>query len=367
MTRPVRARIELQAVTHNLSVARQAAPQSRIMAVIKANAYGHGAIPVTRALIKADAFAVASLEEAMQLREAGISHDIVLLEGIFEAEELELAITHQLQLVVHCEEQISWLEGFKSGASVHLWLKVNTGMNRLGFSPQTALAMWQRLQRLRYVKTNGLRWLSHLACADETDNPANSTQLACFTELTHFSETLQGSAAERSLANSAALLTRPDMHFEWVRPGIMLYGASPMAPDHALEAELQPVMTLETRLIAVHQRREGETIGYGQDWVCPEDMPVGVAAIGYGDGYPRHAPSGTPMLVNGSTVTLAGRVSMDMICVDLRNQPDAKAGDVVTLWGAGMPVEKVAQYTGTISYELLCGVTSRVPRFYQST
>jgi alanine racemase len=140
-----------------------------------------------------------------------------------------------------------------------------------------------------------------------------------------------------------------------------------MAPDHALEAELQPVMTLETRLIAVHQRRKGETIGYGQDWVCPEDMPVGVAAIGYGDGYPRHARSGTPMLVNGSTVTLAGRVSMDMICVDLRNQPEAKAGDVVTLWGAGMPVEKVAQYAGTISYELLCGVTSRVPRFYQST
>ena len=367
MTRPIRARINLQAFAHNLSLARKAAPDSRIMAVIKANAYGHGVIPVTRALMKADAFAVASLEEAMQLREAGISHDIVLLEGIFEAEELELAITHQLQLVVHCEEQISWLEGFKSGASVHLWLKVNTGMNRLGFSPQTALAMWQRLQRLRYVKTNGLRWLSHLACADETDNPANSTQLACFTELTHFSETLQGSAAERSLANSAALLTRPDMHFEWVRPGIMLYGASPMAPDHALEAELQPVMTLETRLIAVHQRREGETIGYGQDWVCPEDMPVGVAAIGYGDGYPRHAPSGTPMLVNGSTVTLAGRVSMDMICVDLRNQPDAKAGDVVTLWGAGMPVEKVAQCAGTISYELLCGVTSRVPRFYQST
>jgi len=219
---------------------------------------------------------------------------------------------------------------------------------------------------LSYVKTNGLRWLSHLACADETDHPANSTQLARFTEVTHFSETLQGTGAERSLANSAALLTRPDMHFEWVRPGIMLYGASPMAPEHALEAELQPVMTLESRLIAVHQRAKGETIGYGQDWTCPQDMPVGVVAIGYGDGYPRHAPSGTPMLINGKTVTLAGRVSMDMICVDLRDQPEAKAGDVVTLWGAGIPVEKVAQHAGTISYELLCGVTSRVPRFYQS-
>ena len=366
MTRPVRARIDLQAATHNLSIARQAAPQSRIMAVIKANAYGHGVIPVARALLEADAFAVASLEEAMQLREAGINHDIVLLEGVFEAEELELAITHQLQLVVHCEEQVSWLEGFKSGASVRLWLKLNTGMNRLGFSPQIALAVWQRLQRLSYVRTNGVRWLSHLACADETDHPTNGTQLARFNEVTHFSETLQGSGAERSLANSAALLTRPDMHFEWVRPGIMLYGASPMAPDHEREVGLQPVMTLESRLIAVHRRCKGEPIGYGQDWICPEDMPVGVVAIGYGDGYPRHAPSGTPMLVNGQTVTLVGRVSMDMVCVDLRNRPDAKPGDAVTLWGSGIAVERVAQHAGTISYDLLCGVTSRVPRFYQS-
>jgi alanine racemase len=366
MTRPVRARIDLQALTHNLSVARQAAPQSRVMAVIKANAYGHGVIPAARALMEADAFAVASLEEAMQLREAGINHDIILLEGVFEPEELELAITHQLQLVVHCEEQVAWLEGFRSGASVNLWLKVNTGMNRLGFSTQVALAMWQRLQRLSYVKTNGLRWFSHMACADEPDNPANDTQLGRFTEVTQFSEALQGSSAERSLANSAALLTRTDMHFEWVRPGIMLYGASPMIPTHELEVELRPAMTLESRLIAVQQRAKGEGIGYGHDWTCPEDMPVGVVAVGYGDGYPRHAPSGTPMLLNGKTVTLVGRVSMDMICVDLRNEPDAKVGDVVTLWGEGLPVERIAEHAGTISYELLCGLTSRVPRYYQS-
>ena len=190
--------------------------------------------------------------------------------------------------------------------------------------------------------------------------------MASFTDVTQFSATLQGVGADRSLANSAALLTRPDMHFEWVRPGIMLYGASPMVPEHGLEANLEPVMTLESRLTAVHQRAKGEAIGYGQEWVCPEDMRVGVVAIGYGDGYPRHAQSGTPMLVNGKTVALAGRVSMDMICVDLRNQPTAKAGDVVTLWGAGNPVETVARHAGTISYELLCGVTSRVPRFYQS-
>ena len=211
----------------------------------------------------------------------------------------------------------------------------------------------------------GLRWLSHLACADETENPANNAQLACFIQTTQFSEALQGGGAERSLANSAALLTRADMHFDWVRPGIMLYGASPMVSGLELDVELQPVMTLESRLIAVHQRSKGEGIGYGQDWRCPEDMPVGVVAIGYGDGYPRHAPSGTPMRLNGETVTLVGRVSMDMICADLRKQPDATVGDVVTLWGEGIPVERIAQHAGTISYDLLCGVTSRVPRLYQ--
>ncbi len=365
MTRPVRARINLQALAHNLSRARKAAPDSRIMAVIKANAYGHGVIPVARALAAADAFAVASLEEAMQLREAGVRHEILLLEGVFDAGELELAVTHQLQLVVHCEQQVRWLEQFRSGASVHLWLKVDTGMHRLGFAPDVAQAMWQRLQRLSYVKTGGLRWLSHLACADELSSPVNDRQLERFAEVMRFSESLQGRAVEGSLANSAALLTRPDMHFDWVRPGIMLYGASPLLPAHTADAALRPVMTLESRLIAVHQRRKDEAIGYGQTWVCPEDMPVGIVAAGYGDGYPRHAPSETPLLLNGKPVGLLGRVSMDMLCVDLRSQPQAQPGDPVVLWGEGLPVETLAQQAGTISYELFCKLSPRVPRVYE--
>ncbi len=365
MTRPVRARINLQALAHNLSLVRKAAPDSRIMAVIKANAYGHGVIPVARALAGADALAVASLEEAMQLREAGIRHEIVLLEGVFDTGELELAVTHQLQLVVHCEEQVRWLEKFRSGASVHLWLKVDTGMNRLGFAPDVAQAMWQRLQRLSYVKTGGLRWMSHLACADDFSDATNDRQLSRFTDVIRFSESLQGTAVEASLANSAALLTRTDMHFDWVRPGIMLYGVSPMVPEHKLDVALQPVMTLESKLIAVHKRRKNDTIGYGQTWTCPEDMSVGIVAVGYGDGYPRHAPSETPVLVNGKSVALLGRVSMDMLCVDLRNQPQAKPGDPVVLWGEGLPIETIAQQAGTISYELLCNLSSRVPRSYE--
>ena len=366
MTRPSRALIDLPALAHNFSVARRAAPNSRVMAVVKANAYGHGAVPVSRALAGADAFAVASVEEAMQLREAGIRQDIVLLEGVFEPAELELAVSHEFQVVIHSPQQMRWLEASRCAASVCLWLKLNTGMNRLGFSPRDALPVWQRLQRLSCVQSAALRWMSHLACADEYHNPATSAQLNRFVETLQFADSMQGVRAERSLANSAALLTRPDTHFDWVRPGIMLYGASPMAPGYEARFDLRPVMTLESRLIAVHELRKGDAIGYGQSWTCPEHMPVGVVAIGYGDGYPRHAPSGTPVLVNGNKVPLVGRVSMDMLCVDLRDQPQAKCGDPVILWGEGLPVERIAEQAGTISYELLCGVSARVPRCYHS-
>lgn len=365
MTRPLRARIDLQALAHNFSVARSAAPNSRVIAVIKANAYGHGAVPVSRALPTADAFAVASVEEGMQLREAGIRQDIVLLEGVFDPAELELAATHELQLVIHTPEQVRWLEAFRSDVSVCLWVKLNTGMNRLGFSPRDALPVWQRLQRLSCVDSASLRWMSHLACADEYRHPATGRQLHNFVETLQLADSRQGGRAERSLANSAALLTRPDTHFDWVRPGIMLYGASPMVPGYDVAFDLRPVMTLESCLIAVHRLHKGDAIGYGQTWTCPEAMPVGVVAIGYGDGYPRHAPSGTPVLVNGDTAPLVGRVSMDMLCVDLRGQPQAKCGDPVVLWGEGLPVEDIAEQAGTISYELLCGVSARVPRFFQ--
>ncbi|TCK18944.1 alanine racemase [Thiogranum longum] len=354
MTRPVRAHIDLSALTFNLSQARRAAPDSRVMAVVKADGYGHGMLAVATALQDADAFAVASLDEGLQLRNAGIEKPVLLLEGVFSATELTAVMQHHFELVVHQALQLEWLETLDVSARLSVWLKVDTGMNRLGFAPGDALAAWDRLEAMPQVET--LQWMSHFACADEPEHTANDHQESTFRQLCMQRE------APRSLANSAALLTRPSSHVEWVRPGIMLYGASPMAAGHACPVELRPVMTLGSELIAVHHCRKGDAVGYGQAWVCPEDMPVGVVAAGYGDGYPRHAPSGTPVLVNGEVAELIGRVSMDMLCVDLRTQPQARAGDPVVLWGEGLPVESVAGAAGTISYALLCGVTPRVPR-----
>lgn len=357
MTRPVRARIDLKALQHNFSLARQAAGDSRILAVIKANAYGHGAIPVARALPEADAFALASVEEAVRLREAGIDTPLVLLGGVFAADELEAVVAHELQMVVHSPEQVGWLEQTAAAAPLHLWLKVDTGMHRLGIAPAQLHDIRRRLSALIAARGGSLRLMSHLACADEPKHPANDRQLAAF-------RTLDAGGFERSLANSAALLSRADMRFDWVRPGIMLYGASPFEPSADRQTTLRPVMSLESQLIAVYPRRKGDSIGYGQSWTCPRDMPVGVAAAGYGDGYPRHAPTGTPVLVNGRAASLIGRVSMDLVCVDLSDQPGARVGDPVRLWGDGLPVEAVAESAGTISYEVLCNVSPRVPRDY---
>ncbi|VAW75855.1 Alanine racemase [hydrothermal vent metagenome] len=358
MTRPVRARIDLSALTSNLSRARRAAPDSRVMAVIKADGYGHGMVPVAGALEAADAFAVASLEEGVLLREAGVDKPLLLLEGVFAVEELVAAASHQFELVVHRPAQLEWIQALDRGVKLTVWLKVNTGMNRLGFAPHEALAVWDQLAAMPQVVEQ--HWMSHFSCADDPPHPANSGQEVIFQNLCAQRE------APRSLANSAALLTRPSSHLEWVRPGIMLYGASPMVAGQASPIELSPVMTFSSELIATHSCCKGDAIGYGQAWTCPEDMRVGIVAAGYGDGYPRHAPSSTPVLVNGKTVPLIGRVSMDMLCVDLRTQPDTSAGDPVVLWGEGLPVETVAEAAGTISYELLCGVTSRVPRVYAS-
>ena len=356
MTRPVRARIDLRALQHNFTLATRAAAGSRVLAVIKANAYGHGAVAVARALPDADAFALASVEEAVQLREAGVSTPLVLLEGVFSADELETVAAHGLQVVVHSREQVAWLEQAAS-APLHIWLKVDTGMHRLGVEPAEFPDLRRRLSALVAARGGSLRLMSHLACADEPRHPANDSQLSAF-------RALDAGGLECSLANSAALLSRPDMRFDWVRPGIMLYGATPFEPSAGEQTQLQPVMNLETQLIAVYARRKGDSIGYGLTWTCPRDMVLGVAAAGYGDGYPRHAPVGTPVLVNGRVAPLVGRVSMDMVCVDLSEQPDARIGAPVRLWGEGVPVEALAERAGTISYELLCNVSPRVPREY---
>ena len=352
MTRPASARIDLQALRHNFSRVRRAAPGSRVMAIIKANAYGHGTVEVGRALSDAAAFVVACVEEAIALREAGFDRHIVLLEGLFDADDIDLIHAYRLDIVVHHDSQLDLLERARTGRPIDVWLKIDTGMNRLGFVPDSVAAASARLAGLPGVGT--VRLMTHFACADDLSNDYTREQLRCFSAVT---APLPG---ECSLANSAGVLGWPETHADWVRPGVMLYGSSPLQGRTASELDLLPVMTLTTRLIAVNRRRQGDPVGYGGEWVCPADTRIGVAAIGYGDGYPRHAPSGMPVLVNGERVSLAGRVSMDMICLDLTSLPDAQVGDEVVLWGEGLPIDEIAAQAGTISYELFCGVGRRV-------
>jgi len=357
MTRPVRARINLQALQHNFNRVRQFAPNSKIMAIIKANAYGHGLVRVAQVLPDADAFGVACLEEAITLREAGFDRRIVLLEGLFDLDDLILISGYRLDVVIHHVSQIELLEQGPVTRSLNVWLKLDTGMHRLGFEPESVAAVSKRLKNIPQLAE--LNYMTHFACADVPGNDHTEAQLGVF------DEALQAVDGARSLANSAGVLGWPASHADWVRPGIMLYGSSPFPGQTAQALDLKPVMTLGTRLIAVNERRQGDSVGYGGDWVCPADMNIGVAAIGYGDGYPRHAPTGTPVLLNGKRVPLAGRVSMDMICLDLTTQPEAGVGDEVILWGNGLPVDEVATTAGTISYELLCGVGRRVHYEYK--
>lgn len=358
MTRPARARIDLRALQHNFRRVQQAAPHSRIIAIVKAHAYGHGMVPIVQALPEAAAFGVACLDEAITLREAGCDRRIVLLEGLFSPADIMLINGYRLDVVIHSLHQVEMLEQGELSKPLDIWLKIDTGMHRLGFSPEDVAAVADRLRGIPRVAT--LRFMTHFACADDQSSDLTATQIR------RFNETPGVAAAERSLANSAGVLGWPDAHCEWVRPGIMLYGSSPLTGRSAAELDLQPVMTLSTELIAVNALNRGDAVGYGGDWRCPRDMQVGVAAIGYGDGYPRHARSGMPVRVNGQPATLAGRVSMDMICIDLGDQPNARVGDEVVLWGADLPVDTVAAQAGTIGYELLCGVGSRVQFDYVS-
>jgi alanine racemase len=355
MARPARARLDAQALLHNFVQVRRHAPGAGVMAVVKANGYGHGLAWVATTLADADAFAVASAEEGAALRTAGIKKQpVVLLEGFFNADDLDALRAYKLAAVVHGEHQLRLLEADPLRAPRSLWIKLDTGMHRVGFPPERLPEVIKRLRRLPNL--GELRVMTHFANADDPADDSTRRQIELFRA--HAGQY----RLETSLANSAGIVAWPDSHAQWVRPGIMLYGASPVLGKTAAELDLQPVMTFESALIAVHSRRRGERIGYGGVFTCPEDMPVGVVAVGYGDGYPRQAPAGTPVLVNGARVPLIGRVSMDMIAVDLRTQPQARVGDPVVLWGEGLPVDEVAEKAGTISYELLCRVTERVPR-----
>jgi alanine racemase len=355
VSRPLRALVDADALAHNLERVRQAAPGRRVIAVIKADGYGHGLLRVADALDGADTFGLVTLDEALRLRTQGVRKPLLLLEGVFEAAELDTVARHGVDVVLHHRWQVDALESARLPAPVRVWVKLDTGMHRLGFPPAEARALADRLRGHGNVAPP-VRFMTHLASADDPEDPATGRQLA------RLAAALAGLEAETSVANSAGVLAWPDTHAEWVRPGLMLYGASPFAGRTGADEGLRPVMTLETRLIAVNRIAAGEAIGYSGTWTCPEDLPVGVAAVGYGDGYPRHAPSGTPVLVNGVRVPLVGRVSMDMITLDLRPVPDARPGDPVVLWGEGLPVEEVARSAGTIAYPLLVGLTARVPR-----
>ncbi|PTU31067.1 alanine racemase [Stenotrophobium rhamnosiphilum] len=353
------ATIDLAAIQHNLAQVRRYAPQSRVMAAIKAQAYGHGAVPVARALESTgvDAFAVACLEEAIQLRQAHIKTPIVLLEGILSAEEAVLAADEQFQIAVHDHWQLSLLEALPESAEVSIWFKLDSGMHRLGFPLNETASLVEILKRRPRWRFMG--WMTHLACADELNNPATQQQIE------KFNAALKGLPGARSIANSAGILAWPETHGDWVRPGLMIYGASPLPDRSAADLGLRAAMTLESRLIAIREYDAGEGIGYGQTYRCPERMSIGVVAVGYADGVPRILPNGTPVLVNDTLVPMAGRVSMDMITIDLRTVPNAKIGDTVRLWGEGLPAEVIAAHAGTLAYELFCGLTQRVQFVYK--
>jgi len=356
MTRATRAIIQLGALQHNLDIARQHAPTSRLMAVIKANGYGHGIIEVAQALHEADAFGVACIDEAISLREAGIQQPVVLLEGFVQPSDLNLINGFDLQPVIHHTYQVEMLEQH-TGQPMDVWLKIDTGMHRLGLAPAEANAVEARLRA-----TSGVRhicYMTHLANADDRDDAFTRQQIE------QFDHAIAGSDWPCSIANSAGILGWPEASRDWNRPGIMLYGVSPFVNGTAAQHDLQPVMTLQSELIAINHFQQGDPVGYGGSWRCPEAMPVGVVAIGYGDGYPRHVPSGTPVLLNGRRIPIVGRVSMDMLCLDLRQYPEARLGETVTLWGEGLPVEEIATAADTIAYELLCKVTSRVTFEYR--
>jgi len=352
MPRPIRATINSAAFAHNLGVARAHAGDSKIWAVLKANAYGHGLLRAAQAMGGADGFAILDFVDALRLRNAGIAKPILMLEGFFKPEDIGLLAKHRLATVVHNIEQVEMLEKTPVEGRIDVYLKVNSGMNRLGFTVDNLRLAWNALDANPAVESVTL--MTHFADADGESGVA--AQLQWFRELT------QPFDAPCSLANSAALLRyAAETRADWVRPGIMLYGCSPFSFKNAADIGLKPAMTLASELIATQHLQAGEYVGYGHGYQATQEMTIGVVACGYADGYPRHAPSGTPVLVAGQRTHTVGRVSMDMLCVDISDIPEAYVGTPVTLWGEGLSCDEVATSAGTVSYELLCALAPRVP------
>ena len=356
MTRPAQAMLDLAALRHNLGVARALAPNSRVMAVVKANGYGHGALVVAQQLAPlADALAVACIEEAVALREAGIAVPILLLQGVFEAAELPLVAELDLWLSITNAQQLAWLEEASLARPLQCWLKLDTGMHRLGVAPAEAAALYRRLRSTPQALPEPVL-CTHFAAADDLASDQTREQIALFEQLT------APLPAPRSAANSAGVLAWPEAHYDWVRPGYMLYGNSPMAGAHPNARALRPVMTLQSAVTGLREVAAGAVVGYGATWTATRPSRIATVSVGYGDGYPRHAPSGTPVLVKGYRAALAGRVSMDMITVDVTDLPTVRLGDPVVLWGEGLSVDEVARHVGTIGYELTTRMPARAPR-----
>ena len=354
MPRPLAALIDITALRHNLAVAKSHSPNSKILAVIKANAYGHGLASGLRAFSAADGLGLVEMDGAVRLREMGWKKTLVLLEGFFDEGDLHAGAEHQLDFSVHCIEQVRLLEKTKLAGAVDIHLQMNSGMNRLGFDPLAYAAAYARLRAIPAVRRIIL--MTHFANADGMPAP----HLPVTEQVRRFSAGILGLEGETSLSNSGAILLHPELASDWVRPGIMLYGGTPGGKT-AQEFGLLPGMTLSSEIIGIQELSVGEAVGYGSRFVARQPTRIGVVACGYADGYPRHAPDGTPVLVDGIRTQLIGRVSMDMLTVDLTAMPDAQIGSVVTLWGNGLPIDDVAKASGTIGYELMCAVAPRVP------
>ncbi|SKC99396.1 alanine racemase [Burkholderia sp. CF099] len=351
MPRPISARIHLDAIRHNLRFVKRTAPASLVWAVIKANAYGHGIETVVPALAQADGIALLDLDEAVRVRECGWTKPVLLLEGIFEPGDIEIVDRYRLTVAVHCDEQLALIKAAKPRERIDIQLKMNTGMNRLGYRPAAYRRAWEYASSVDAVGSIGL--MSHFANADDG---------AIDWQLEEFDAVTRDLPGTRSLSNSAAVLWHPRAHRDWVRPGTILYGASPTGCAGDVEGfSLRAAMTLSSRLIGVQHLKSGETLGYGRAFMADRAMRIGVVACGYADGYPRHAPTGTPVLVEGIRTRIVGRVSMDMITVDLTPCPRANVGSHVELWGENIKVDEVADPSATIGYELMCALASRVP------
>jgi alanine racemase len=346
--------IDIGALRHNLQAVRRFAPNSRVMAVVKANAYGHGLVTAARALQSADALAVARVTEALTLREAGVKAPIVLLEGVFDRGQLDAAAAAELDLIVHTEGQIELLRAAPATARFRVWLKLDSGMNRLGFKADAFHAAHAALSALPAL-SGRVHLCTHLSSADLPELPTTAEQLMIFAAATR---PLEG---ENSVASSAAIIGFPESHGDWVRPGLMLYGLSPFKGTTGADHGLRPVMTFQSRVIALKDLNEGEQVGYGGDWTATRPTRLAIASVGYGDGYPRSAASGTPVLVNDERAGLAGRVSMDMLAIDVTDlKRAARIGDPVVLWGPGLPVEEIALWAETVPYTVVCGISQRV-------